>query len=354
MKKILHILTFIILLILGLKIFNYILKDDYGQYTRITMHELYNQDKNIDVLFVGSSHVYRTFVPKITDKEFKCNTFNLGTSGQDMLGSYTLIKETLKKNKVKKIYLDIYYAIALMKPYKQRNEFTDVYIISDYMKLSINKINYLINSTPNEYYINDFVPSRRYWNNIYNFKYIMNNINKKKSSYYKNYEWDKKIYNDEFYVEKGFVASNLVYDAENYFNIPKTTININDINPDWIKYLNKIIKLCKKKNISLSLITVPLPINSIMSIDNYEDFNKYINKISKKNKIEYIDFNLINENYFNTSDFSLFKDEDHLNYKGAKAFTKVFTRYINNHISKEELFYDNLEDKLNNVDISIR
>ena len=77
------------------KILHYILVDDTSSYTRLTMHELYHADSNIDVLFVGSSHVYQSLNPEITDKIFQRNTFNAGSSSQGMDGSLAMIKETL-------------------------------------------------------------------------------------------------------------------------------------------------------------------------------------------------------------------------------------------------------------------
>lgn len=54
----------------------YILIDDTNSYTRIMFHQLYNSPQNIDIAFVGSSHVYRSIDPKITDKKFGKVTFN--------------------------------------------------------------------------------------------------------------------------------------------------------------------------------------------------------------------------------------------------------------------------------------
>lgn len=67
-KKIGSILLFLILLVGGGKFLRYMLTDDTASYTRLTFHEMYEQD-NIDVLFIGSSHCYRSFVPDILDEE---------------------------------------------------------------------------------------------------------------------------------------------------------------------------------------------------------------------------------------------------------------------------------------------
>ena len=101
MKKMLRyvaaVIAFCFLFLLCGKFFRYILVDDTSSYTRITFHEMYEQD-NIDILFVGSSHCYRTFIPEILDKKLGVNTFNVGTSAQQMDGSFMVIKEAAKYN----------------------------------------------------------------------------------------------------------------------------------------------------------------------------------------------------------------------------------------------------------------
>ena len=111
------------------KLFQYILIDDAASYTRIAFHEMYAQE-NIDILFVGSSHCYRSFDPEIFDKELGMVTFNAGTSAQNLDGSYMIIKEAARYNDIKHIYLELYYEIALGMPYKARTEMTQTYIIS--------------------------------------------------------------------------------------------------------------------------------------------------------------------------------------------------------------------------------
>lgn len=141
-KRMVAIICFISLFIGIGKMWRYLLVDDVNSYTRIMMHQLYTCDENIDVLFVGSSHVYRSFIPEITDEGFGCYTFNAGTSTQYMDGSLAIIKEAAKTNDLKHIYLELYYGVVQNEKNTDRTELTSTYIISDYMKFSLNKINY--------------------------------------------------------------------------------------------------------------------------------------------------------------------------------------------------------------------
>jgi len=149
-KKLKQIITIIMALVLFLgcgEVFRYLLIDDTKSYTRLMMHQLYHSDENIDVLFVGSSHVYRSLIPEITDKGLGAYTFNVGTSGQQLDGSLVLIKEAIQSNDVSDIYLEVYYDIATKPEYKERTLMTDVYLISDYMRPSFNKLQYLLQAS---------------------------------------------------------------------------------------------------------------------------------------------------------------------------------------------------------------
>lgn len=149
-------LVFCILCIGIGKFFRYLLSDDASSYTRVTFHEMYEQD-NIDILFVGSSLCYKGFIPEIFDEKLGLNTFNAGTSGQHLDGSYMVIKEAAKYHDIKHIYLELYHNIARSTPYKSRKELTQTYIISDYLRPSLDKFLYMLNASGSDHYANSFI-----------------------------------------------------------------------------------------------------------------------------------------------------------------------------------------------------
>ena len=60
--------------------------------------------KDIDVVFLGSSHAYRGFDPK----NFSFSSFNIGTTAQTPIQSYVLIKKHLKKMNPKLVIYEVY------------------------------------------------------------------------------------------------------------------------------------------------------------------------------------------------------------------------------------------------------
>lgn len=349
-KRIIATTMFVLLFLSCAGLFRYIVVDDVASYTRIMMNELYNQDENIDVLFVGSSHCYRSFDTEVTDKIFQRNTFNAGSSSQHLDTSYTLIKEVAKKNELETVYLELYFGVASGYKYRDRSGATEVYMISDYMKPSINKFMYLLKATQAKHYVNSFVLARRSWERFFDLDYIMKIINVKRSDDYKNNSYTYVTYDNEYYAGKGYVAS-LEKNESNYFfsNVGYSKLDMSNLaSQDWTKYLYKIIDYCERKDIKLVLVSAPVPDFILAAPGNYDEYITKVNTIIANTNVEYYDFNLCRQEYFPYLTLN-FKDTDHLNSWGADLFSTVFARFFTGQISNEELFYKSYKEKLESL-----
>lgn len=350
-KIITAVLCFFILCIACGKLFNYLLVDDTKSYTRIMMHEMYEQE-NIDILFVGSSHCYRSLNPEITDEVFDANTFNAGSSSQAMDASYALIKEAARNNDIQHIYLEVFFDIARQGRYKDRTELVSTYIVSDYMKPSWNKLNFMLNATSKEYYINSFIISRREWEKFFDSDYVMNLVQTKQTEDYKNYQYPYTEEMEEFYVEKGYVQSRKIVreDLAYLASIDVwNSINESDVSEDWLDSLKDIISFCEKEKIGLTLISAPMTDILLQSIGNYDAWIVYVNQLLEGTNVKYYDFNLCKDDYFQGTT-AYFKDEHHLNGEGANAFSEVFAKFFTGQITEEELFYNSYNEKVANFE----
>lgn len=329
------------------KFFRYILIDDTASYTRIAFHEMYEQE-NIDILFVGSSHCYRSFIPEIFDEKLGKNTFNGGSSSQTLDGSYMVIKEATRYNDIEHIYLELYYEVAVDK-HETRTEMTRTYIISDYLRPSLDKLQYLTNASTKDYYPNSFILARRNWTKLFDEEYVRNLLLKKKSNAYKNYEYTYVTGESEWYGGKGYVANKEIVENWNYFSPDGWgNINIDDVSEDWFHYLEAIIAFCDKKGISLTLISVPMPDYLLAGAGNYDAYVELVQSVIEGTNVKYYDFNLCKEQYFpNKSSF--FKDTNHMNCYGAEIFSFMLANLINGEISEDALFYDSYAEKLENL-----
>lgn len=349
MKKLKTILSCIIFLILMLGInefFHYLLIDDTKSYTRIMMHELYESEENIDVLFLGSSHSYRSLNPEITDEVFGAHTFNAGTSLQGLDTAYALLVETDKQNDLKEVYVELYYGIT-SETYHERKDLTATYLVSDYMKPSFNRIQLLINASSPKHYFNSFILGRREWEKLFDAAYLNELFAKKQSTSYKNYEYI--VDATDAYMGRGFVGSSIIYGEDsNYMPSESFAFYDNYISKDCKTYLGKIIDYCKKNNIRLAFYSAPMHNFDLASFGNYDYYIKQVNDFLADYDVFYYDFNLCKPEILDIDGTKLM-DSHHLNIAGAEQFSRVFGEFFTGKLD-ESIFYPTFNAKLKDID----
>lgn len=345
-KRIMYIALFIVSFGVVGKFLRYILVDDTNSYTRVMMHEFYDLE-NIDIIFVGSSHVYRAIVPTITDEKFACHTFNAGSSNQRMDSSEALIKEAIKNNDVKHVYLELYYAIAEEK-YENRSELVSTYIISDYMPFSFSKMQYLLNASDKKYWFNSFIVARREWDKLFDSNYMTDLTIKKRGYNYRNYVLPHDEYAEEYYVERGYVANNSVFNNNKLNQYAFGPINIEHLKgSDWEKTIKRIVRYCKAHNVEISFFVAPEPEVTIVGKCNYQEYYSYVKDLADSLAVDYFDFNLCKDLFLDRNDESLFKDIDHLNSNGAEVFSSILSDICNGKIRKEDVLYVDYTEMIN-------
>ena len=348
MKKIIKLmvscLVFCILCIGIGKFFRYLLSDDASSYTRVTFHEMYEQD-NIDILFVGSSLCYKGFIPEIFDEKLGLNTFNAGTSGQHLDGSYMVIKEAAKYHDIKHIYLELYHNIARSTPYKSRKELTQTYIISDYLRPSLDKFLYMLNASGSDHYANSFIVARRNWTKLFDMDYMKNVIARKRTDAYKKYDYKYITGESEWYAGKGYVAnSKVIKDWDYFYDYGLEDVALDDVSEDWMCSLEDIIAFCAKRNIPLTLVAAPMSDYRLTGFGDYDRYIELVQSLIEGTDVDYYDFNLCKEEFF-PSTSSLFMDDHHLNCHGAERFSSLFADFLNGEISEDELFHESYAER---------
>lgn len=335
MKKIKHIVSIIVFFLLMFfinEVFRFFLIDDSGSLTRLMMHEFYTKEKNIDILFLGSSHCYRSLNPQITDEIFQKNTFNAGSSLQGLDASYALLVEAGRENRLEEVYVELYYGVT-KEVYSERNDLTATYLISDYMKHGLNRAALIINAGPSHHFMNGFVLARRNADRILDAGWMMEVISKKKSAEYRNYEYDFG------YEGKGFVGST-IYMTQDELVLGERPQELNEeiISEDSRNYIEKIIRYCEKKHIKLTFFSAPMHDFVLLSQDGYDVFAQQMRKLTDNTAADYVDFNLCEEGLLDLKDED-FLDMHHLNSKGAEKFSRFFAEYFKNE-NYSDVFYD--------------
>lgn len=75
-------------------------------YTYTRLHEV-EKYKNVDILFLGSSHTYRGFDPRIFQL-YGYSSFNIGTSSQTPLQTEVLLKKYIGHLKPSSVVFEVY------------------------------------------------------------------------------------------------------------------------------------------------------------------------------------------------------------------------------------------------------
>lgn len=354
------VVSFIVCFI-GVKVgLNFLVVDDVNSVSRILFHELYQQE-NIDVLFLGSSHCRMSLIPEELDEVFKGNTFNGGTSSQSMDTSYVILQEVGKHNALNEVYLELYFGVVGGN-FKNRTNLTSIYLASDYLKPSLEKIDFLINASSSAHYGNSFLTVRRNIEEMDLVK-IYELVHKKFSTGYFQYEYVSNYQGKGFTGTKTSTAKNGIFYEKSGYEALSDTI----FTDDYKEYLFRIIQYCQKHNIKLTLYSAPMP-DYWLANREYDRYIVQVEELLKETDIPYIDFNLCREEFLTLNSVDDFYDRNHLNYLGAEKFSRVFGEFFvqnnqaheavaiegsSNIYHPKEYFYGSYAEKFTNLEDAV-
>lgn len=336
LKVIMKIILFFIIYIGAQYGIRYAALDDTKTISRVMMHELYTQEDNIDILFCGASHCQLGLDPEVLDRGFGANTFNAGSSSQGLETTLALIKEAAAYYDLQQVYVDLDYSIVM----RQVPNLESIYIISDYMKLSPRKVEYLLNATSSEYYVNSFMPLHNGRGYTKNPRTILELLRRKAQSGYRNYTEV-----DSSYAGKGHIASRTVIADGSLWSEDSPGEMDFTIPEKQKEYLREIIEFCNENGIQLTFVSIPVTDFHLANITNYDEYVDIITAFLEEYGIAYYDFNLCDRELMQIERDSYFNDDNHLNTAGAQNFSKVFADFFMGRISEEELFYEQLADR---------
>lgn len=336
------------IIISGIFVLNYLLVNDANSYTRIMMHEFYNQD-GIDILFLGASQCYYGIDPAIISEATGKKAFVASSSTQYPDVSFAIIKEAIDLYDLEEIYLEISASMAQYEGVirKNRELLIPVYLISDYMRPSINKFELLIGASSSEYYMNSFFPARRNGTAIFDKQYIKETLRAKGKIEYKTYSYDLGKSNEEWYGGKGYVAHKTQTAEHEYYSTEGfEPVDVEKISDDWNDTITEIINYCSDHHVKITLYNSPISNFNLSGFGNYDTYVNFVRDFVADKNTAYVDFNLLNEEYLPYKQTNyLLNDGHHLNMYGAEVLSNAIAKYINGGI-EESAFYPTITAKL--------
>lgn len=247
--------------------------------------------KDIDVLFLGSSHTYRGFDTRIFERAgFKA--FNMGTNSQTPIQTEFLLDEYLDSLNPKVVIFEVCPFVFSLDGVESTLEFiSNRKIDIETVKLAL-KQNHL---------------------KIYNtliYSMYRELVHHDKA----NFSEGRKRHNDE-YIDGGFVEIKLIYYKHESFDTKKWVYR-----NELFESFQRIIKELNKRDIAVIFVQAPVTSDLYNSYENNKDFDNEMIKYGT-----YYNFNEI----LNLNDTLHFFDFHHLNKNGIEIFNKEIVNVIN-------------------------
>lgn len=238
-------------------------------------------EKDVDILFLGSSHVYRGLDPRIFET-YGFKAFNLGSSAQTPIQTQLLLHRYLEVLNPDIIIYDIYpesfdsdgVESALDIISNSNNDFESIK-----MALKVNHI-------------------KVYNTLIYGF---YRDIFKRNNHFVEHLRKGT-----DTYIKNGFVEKDLTYNDHKYLG--SISWNFKDRQS---KAFQKIIELLSTKNIPYYLIQIPVTNSRYKAYNHKDEFDEFLRQYG-----EYYNFNRL----IQLNDSLDFYDTQHLNRNGVALF----------------------------------
>lgn len=335
MKKIIAVLLLVVMIVGSVGRVSYILEN---KESRSRYSSFFKEENDIDVLFVGSSHVRHGFFPMELWNDFGITAFNLAANGSTIPVAYWILVNALDYKMPKVVVMDVYdlEPRVITSDSGQVHEQMDAFPLTKNKLLMINDLfdkNNLteetINSDAYELYDKKYTliwPFTEYhtrWNDLGEADFISKEELLKQSTTWKGSSplfglatRKERIYESD--------TSKFIYDdlAE--------------------KYLMKMIDLCKQKDISLILINTGYDCN-----DTSKLFADSVPDIAKENGLPYLDFTQMDIIDFSSDLFST-GENTHVNFSGAEKFTSYIGNYLKENYTLDDHSGDNHYEKWRN------
>lgn len=279
-----------------------------GSSAGYSMEMFYEQAaETVDVLNIGSSHMFANVNPAILWEEYGIAAYNIGASQQPVWNTYYYLKEALKYQRPRLIVMDVFgttqeetylsYARAEMNLIGLRRGKEYV----DNIKVSIDGSRYT-----------DFLMQLPVYHNRYDALTEMDFL-----------EYGGDVNGINF---KGYALESMGVTQFGGFVDTKNIAEVKELPEKCYEYLIRTIELAASEEIPLLLV-----VNPYMGI-MYEEKKLYnrVAQIAQIYGIDYIDFN----DYYEEIGFDPetdFAEAHHLNYYGSEKFSSYYGNYIKEH-----------------------
>lgn len=334
-KYILKIVGFICAFIIIFNIVDHFLERPINeQWDHSGLRYIYNNKNYYDVIFVGTSITITNISNEELYLKYGIAGVTIGEPSQPTYLSYYSLEEALKYQNPKAVLFDVnslfYTEDDLRRNVRTYDEYHHLHYSLDNMKNNATKYNAFCQAK-------EITPEINFWNYF-------------SKIYYNHSNWEN-ISKENFVRKSGYQVMNGNYMNLNLYSAPDKVedLGLNGENtgeitsiPDINRiYLNKMINLCREKNIMFILTRGG-------GTYTWEKYNTIVNYAEEYN-IPYLDLN----DFENLEKIDLLLDSsdgNHFNMLGAKKWTDILGSYLQQKLEfkdrrKDHLYDDYMEQK---------
>lgn len=304
MKKSFKAVQFILFLLLFAVLF-YGISNIFTKKTQAQPQTIYTEEADrLDVVFVGSSHVFASIFPMMLYEQYGIASCNVASSAQTIGTSYCAIKEAIAEQHPSVIVLDMYSVYNGI----SYGSYADFHWFMDKVPFGMRKISLLSEMLPREEWSRYLLPFLEYhgrWKELEEKDFAME---------------QEEVFN------KG--ACFTCFGAHQAFETPEILDENQrkDLPEETVVYLKKIIALCKQEDVQLLFITLPFYADGSAEFQDQRYYNE-VAALAAEEDVPYVNFfHKLSELDF---DFSADMAEwSHVNERGAEKLNRWLGQYL--------------------------
>ena len=296
------------------------------------------EQTNIDVLFLGSSHIYTAVNPHIINQEANTISYNLGTDGMRLEFSNMVLKQALKHTQPKLVVVEVFR--GSLEP-----------VITDESKgFQLRALDFASNLSATKWQLTK---------NNYNFNEIAgvysplvrNHKNWHTESYFdleneQDFSQQTALFYDGYYGARKTISD---ADSKEFadFRVKERSVDLSQrfLSKTHKEALLELVALSERYGFSLMMQTSPDLKAASLNNALYQELADFC----KQNEIPYFDMN--SPEVYSALDLKVtdFKDASHLNIRGSEKTSAMVAKFINENFelsdrSEENIYLDKAKE----------
>lgn len=317
-SKWLRAALFLAVCVCGTMLLNYILIPPSS--VRINLHNLRN-GQQYDTIFIGTSHGQYGIDPASVDAVAGGSSVSLCMADAYPDDMYYLLKLALETQSPSQVVYELDPSYWMN---EQRSGSTQIFFYQEF-PLSMAKAAYFLDKTAGLDFRSTLAPWS-YYRNLY--RQIPDHVRVKQSEAYKNYDPSILDIPVGQYGGRGFIYRNHVdgEDKGTFNNIPWDETQVKK---KAALYFDRLTKLCRENNIRLTVITTPVPFETLAQFeDSYQQSHAYFSRLLERYGLEYYNFNYMKPELLDRSMDGYWDYDGHMDGPMAGRFSTVLGRFL--------------------------